>query len=131
MNEIRTMQNNATILIAAAFTMIGFALGRVTAPAHGHCPHAGGCSPGPAMHHMEWVGEAACGEDVQVIVKTLEAEGFEGDTVFSIPGGVVKMVRSGDDVEVEVEMEDAGEGKPGEEVIVTKRIMVVESDGDR
>ena len=125
------MQNNATILIAAAFAMIGFALGRVTAP-----PPAlptPPMTPMSGMHHMEWVSEGVHGEDeVMVIVKSLEDEGFEGDTVFSIPGGQVKLVRNGGEMEVEVEMmEPEADGVPGEvsrEVVVKKQVIVVEGD---
>lgn len=125
------MQNNATILIAAAFTMIGFALGRVTAPQP--VPPASNMSPMSGMHHMEWVSEGGHGEDeVMVIVKSLEDKGFEGDTVFAIPGGEVKLVRNGAEVEVEVEMEasteDAPEAEGSKEVVVRKQVIVVEAD---
>ena len=125
------MQNNATILIAAAFTMIGFALGRVTAPPS--APPAPAMSPMPGMHHMEWVSEGGHGEDeVMVIVKSLEDEGFEGDTVFAIPGGEVKLVRNGAEMEVEVEMEasteDGSDAEGSKEVVVRKQVIVVEAD---
>jgi len=121
------MQQNASILIAAAFTMIGFALGRVTAP---DCPHGTHGHLHPSVHHMEWIGEGGGAEDIQVIVKSLEAEDFEGDTVLMIPGGQVRMVKTGDEIEVEVEMEDT-EGIPsGEQVIVKKQIVVTSEAED-
>lgn len=115
------MQQNASILIAAAFTMIGFALGRVTAPEGYHGPGGHGHR---AVHHMEWVAEGGDAEDIQVIVKSLDAEGFDGDTVLMIPGGEVRMVKSGDEIEVEVEMEELDEENPGEQIVVKKQIVV-------
>lgn len=119
------MERNATLLIAAAFTMIGFALGRVTAP---HPPHpAGGFwfeTSGTAA------GCASMGEDVQVIMTTLEDGDFDGDTVLAIPGGQVMVVERDGEMEVEVEMEEAGENvwiekeTDGAEVIVRKRVIV-------
>lgn len=126
------MQNNATILIAAAFTMIGFALGRVTAPQHPH-HRQGGHRSGTHMNHaMSGVVDGTEAEEVMVIVKSLEDEGFEGDTVFSIPGGQVKLVRNGGEMEVEVEMVESEEneaaGEVSREVVVKKQVIVVEAD---
>ena len=85
---------------------------------------------------MEWVGDGGVG-DVEVIVKRLEGEGFEGDTVFAIPGGEIRMVRHGEEVEVEVEvdmeveMENTQEGNAtGEQVVVQKKVIMVTSDED-
>ena len=82
---------------------------------------------------MEWVSEGGHGEDeVMVIVKSLKDEGFEGDTVLANPGGEVKLVRNGAEVEVEVEMEasteDAPEAEGSKEVVVRKQVIVVEAD---
>ena len=119
------MQQNSAILIAAAFTMIGFALGRVTAPAPPMAPH-----PDHGMLHMEWVSDGGY-EDIQVIVKKLEGEGFQGDTVMTIPGGEVRMIRNGDEIDVEVEMEEAQDGATaGENVVVRKQVIMVTSDED-
>ncbi len=119
------MQQNSSILIAAAFTMIGFALGRVTAPAPSMAPH-----PASGMHHMEWVSDGGS-EDIQVIVKKLEGEDFEGDTVLTIPGGEVRMIRNGDGLEVEVEMEEHEGGETvGENVVVRKQVIMTSSDED-
>ena len=124
------MQQNATILIAAAFTMIGFALGRVTAPQAAHSVSSS--PPMPGMHHMEWVSEGGSGEDeVMVIVKSLENEGFEGDTVMTIPGGQLRMVREGGEVQVEVEMESSSDSESGEQVVVQKQVIVLEGTENR
>ena len=70
------------------------------------------------------------GEDVQVIMTTLEDGDFDGDTVFAIPGGQVMVVERDGEMEVEVEMEEAGENvwiekeSDGAEVIVRKRVIV-------
>jgi len=117
------MQQNASILIAAAFAMIGFALGRVTAP---HCGHP---MNHDMHHHMQWLGEGSDGEDIQVLVRTLEADGFMGDTTLAIPGGQVRVIKSGDEVEVEVEMDTEETTGPGE-VVVKKRVVVTSSDED-
>lgn len=76
------------------------------------------------------------GEDVQVIMTTLDDGDFDGDTVLAIPGGKVMVVERDGEMEVEVEMEEAGENvwiekeANGAEVIVRKRV-VVTTDGQR
>lgn len=76
-------------------------------------------------------------EDMDVQVLTL-TEGLEGDTTMVLPGGgVVKLMRSGDDVDVQValdaamsEVEDqiaSGFGDDGE-VRIEKRIVIVRDD---
>jgi hypothetical protein len=77
---------------------------------------------------MEWIGEGAGTEDLQVIIKSLEAADFEGDTVMVIPGGQVRMVKTGDEIEVEVEMENADGAQPGEQVVVKKQIIVTSEE---
>lgn len=70
------------------------------------------------------------GEDVQLIMTTLDDRDFDGDTVFSIPGGQVMVVERDGEMEVEVEMEEAGENvwveqeANGAEVVVRKRVVV-------
>ena len=91
------MEKNASLLIAAAFTMIGFCLGRVTAP-EGH----GAAAVVRAMDLSEAMGDP--GEDIQLIVESFDEADFEGDTVFAIPGGQVHIVRNGEKMQVEVEM---------------------------
>ena len=118
-SHFAAMDRNASLLIAAAFTMIGFALGRVTAPPP---PPAGGM-------HVDSLGSEWMGEDVQVIVTKLE-DGFEGDTAFTIPGGQVMVVERDGQMEVEVNMEETSEnvwveeGEDGAEVVVRKRVVV-------
>jgi len=124
-SDIEAMQQNSSILIAAAFTMIGFALGRVTAPDVHHGPKGLGH---PAVHHMEWFGEGGSAEDIQIMVKSLESNGFEGDTVIVIPGGEVRMVKSGDEIEVEVEMDEAAGPQTGEHVVVKKQVIVTSEE---
>lgn len=76
---------------------------------------------------MEWVSDGGSGEDeVMVIVKSLESEDFEGDTVLTIPGGQLRMVREGGEVQVEVEMESSSDSDSGEKIVVQKEVIVVE-----
>lgn len=68
--------------------------------------------------------------EVQVIVQSLEEGGFEGDTVFAIPGGQVHMVKNGEDVEVEVEMTETlvNEWVEKDDGVITKHIIVTTED---
>ena len=121
--------NTTTLLVAAAFALIGFILGRVTAP---HPPIAGGHFE--VMKHFSEGDMAAFGGEgeVQVIVKSLEDGDFEGDTVFAIPGGQVHMVKDGEEVQVEVEMTETSVNewveKSDDGAIVKKRIIVTSED---
>ena len=123
------MNSNTTILlVAAAFTMIGFILGRVTGP---RPPMAAGHLE--VLRHMSEGDMTAFGGsgDVQVIVKSLEEGGVEGDTVFAIPGGQVHMIKNGEDVDVEVEMTETSVNEwveKGEDGVITKRIIVTSED---
>ena len=123
------MNSNTTILlVAAAFTMIGFILGRVTGPKH---PMAAGHFE--VLKHMsegDMTALSGSGE-VQVIVKSLEEGNFEGDTIFAIPGGQVHMVKNGEEVEVEVEMTETSVNEwveKGEDGVIKKRIIVTSED---
>ena len=81
---------------------------------------------------MEWVSDGGSGEDqVMVIVKSLENEDFEGDTVLTIPGGQLRMVREGGEVQVEVEMESSSDLESGEKVVLQKEVIVVEGTEER
>jgi len=123
------MNSNTTILlVAAAFTMIGFVLGRVTGP---KTPMAAGHFE--VLKHMSEGNMTALGGsgEVQVIVKSLEDGDFEGDTVFAIPGGQVHMIKNGEEVEVEVEMTETSVNEwveKGEDGVITKRIIVTSED---
>ena len=122
------MEKNASLLIAAAFTMIGFTLGRVTAPKP-HGPHA--MFKAIDFDRMS----AGPGEDIQVIIESFDDAEFEGDTVFAIPGGQVHLVRSEEEMEVEVEMTEEGENvwfEQGEAngAVVVKKQVIVTTDED-
>jgi hypothetical protein len=122
------MEKNASLLIAAAFTMIGFCLGRVTAP-EGH----GAATVVRAMDLSEAMGGP--GEDIQLIVESFDDADFEGDTVFAIPGGQVHIVRNGEEMQVEVEMTEevenvwVQEGQANGTTVVQKQFIVT-SDED-
>jgi hypothetical protein len=122
------MQKNASLLIAAAFTRIGFCLGRVTAP-EGH----GSAAVVRAMDLSETMGGP--GEDIQLIVESFDDANFEGDTAFAIPGGQVHIVRNGEEMQVEVEMTDevenvwVEEGDASGTTVIQKQIIVT-SDED-
>ena len=72
------MNSNTTIvLVAAAFCMIGFLLGRVTSHPAGH--------PMPPMvkemRTMKVIGDGgAVSSDIQVVIKEFEEGDFDGDT---------------------------------------------------
>ena len=94
------------------------------------------CDPSGLAEDYVWVSEDA--EDVQVMVVSDEA--FEGDTAFALPGGgTVNVIRNGEEMEVEVDMdalmedaekrvkvtrEEAADGS----VRVEKRVIVVRDE---
>lgn len=133
-------RNTSLILFSAVFLLLGFLLGRVTAPPP-HGPHAkmkgpATCDPSGLADEFVWVSEDA--EDVQIMVVSDEA--FEGDTAFALPGGgTVNVIRNGEEMEVEVDMdalmEDAGkrvtvtrEEAADGSVRVEKRVIVVRDE---
>ena len=125
--NIKVMKfETSPLLIAAAFTMIGFALGHVTAPKMGY--------PMGPMHEVLMDGMHS--EDVQVFIKEMEGGAFQGDTMFAIPGGEVHLIREGENVKVNVEMtagHDASQNTwtSGEGAMqVVKKVVVVSSDDD-
>ena len=71
----------------------------------GHRGHQSCCAKGgPGRHgHGMHHGDA----DVRALIKDLEASDFQGDTTFTIPGGTVNVVRSGDRLEVDVNVRDS------------------------
>ena len=136
-------KNTSLILFSAVFLLLGFLLGRVTAPP----PHAAlmkgpmTCDPSGLAEEFMWVSEG--GESVQVM--TIADGEFEGDTVFALPGGgTVNVVRRGGDMEVEVEatasQDPAAQGQmenqvtvtrtegPDGEIRIEKRVIVVRED---
>ncbi len=113
------MNTNTTILlVAAAFGAIGFTLGRVTAPSPTGIASAEvvkilktgtetgrGTGTGSGIEEVEVVVERiGDGDGVEMIVETLAAAGFEGDTTIAIPGGAAVISRNGDHIEVSVEV---------------------------
>jgi len=111
----------AAILLAAVFMSLGFILGKVTSRHGGHrgCKSATSCNyskctpppPGKSCDkfiHSEhgnvahWVEE---GGNHMVFVESMMEAGFEGDTVLTIPGGVIHLSIDGEEVEVQVEVE--------------------------
>ena len=133
-------RNTSLILFSAVFLLLGFLLGRVTAPPP-HGPHAkmkgpATCDPSGLAEDYVWVSEDA--EDVQIMVVSDAA--FEGDTAFALPGGgTVNVIRNGEEMEVEVDMdalmedvekrvtvtrEEAADGS----VRVEKRVIVVRDE---
>ncbi|MEC7693182.1 MAG: hypothetical protein VX446_02250 [Bacteroidota bacterium] len=133
-------RNTSLFLFSAVFLLLGFLLGRVTAPPP-HGPHAkmkgpATCDPSGLADEFVWVSEDA--EDVQIMVVSDEA--FEGDTAFALPGGgTVNVIRNGEEMEVEVDMdalmedaekrvtvtrEEAADGS----VRVEKRVIVVRDE---
>ena len=124
------MNSNTTIvLVAAAFSMIGFILGRVTSHPGGHLipPMA------KEMRTMKVIGDGgAVSSDIQVVIKAFEEGDFDGDTSFSIPGGRIQLnqVNGEMQVEVEMEMEEASDadGQASSQSVVTKTIVVTSED---
>lgn len=111
-------KNTHLLLFSVVFLLLGFLLGRVTAPKH------------PRPHHgkrggMKW-SERGNGAGHEVDVRVLTVEDFEGDTAITLPGvGQVNVTRNGDEIEVEVEtgqVEALQAG--GRAVIVTKEVTV-------
>jgi hypothetical protein len=109
-------KNTHLLLFSAAFLILGFLLGRVTAPG-GHGPR------GPHAHgEFHWVEDG----EAQVEVALLADTEFEGDTVFELPGGgTANVVRNGDEYEVEVELDE--QARDGQ-VRVEKRIIVIQKE---
>jgi len=123
--------NSSHLIVAAAFVILGFILGRVTVP---HPPHPHGAEHVEIIKHL--AGDIPGGMEghgeVQVIVKSIEDSDFSGDTVFAIPGGKVHMVKEGDEVQVEVEMDEDGAAtwteRSDEGAVIKKRIIVTSED---
>ena len=85
------------------------------------------------LKHMSEGDLTALGDsgELQVIVQSLEEGGFEGHTVFAIPGDQVHMVKNGEDVEVEVEMTETSVNEwveKREGGVITKHIIFTTED---
>lgn len=122
------MNSNTTIvLVAAAFCMIGFLLGRVTSHPAGH--------PMPPMvkemRTMKVIGDGGeVSSDIQVVIKAFEDGDFDGDTTFSIPGGRIQLNEVNGEMQVEVEMKDVSDegSEASSHSVVTKTIVVTSED---
>ena len=103
------------LVFGIIFLILGFLLGRVT------CTTC--CSPqGKEVRIQKMMldgDDISMGgsEDVQVIVKSLEGDDFKGDTTIAIEGGEIQISRNGEEMEVEVEITDDGEGRVEKKVI--------------
>ena len=111
-------KNTHLLLFSIVFLLLGFLLGRVTAPKHPHLHHG----KHSAVKWTDGGGKAVHDVDFRIITD----EDFEGDTVISLPGvGQVNVTRHGEEIAVEVETdEDQALSAAGRAVIVTKEFTV-------
>lgn len=161
------LKNNsvAAILIAVAFLVIGYGLGKTSSSHRGcHKAHVECCSHDGHGDHAKCGKKAKCNKDSKcskscskkcegkshegckghghdhdhgdhskcshghhneelIIVETLKDDGFEGDTTITIPGGEIKLSINGEDVEVEVEIDE--EHYDGDVHEIHKEVVVV------
>jgi len=96
------------LVFGIIFLILGFLLGRVT----GHKGHGKEVRIKKMM-----MDEMSSDEDVQVIVKTSDGSDFNVDTTIVIEGGEINISRSGEEMEVEVEMSDDGTQRIEKKVI--------------
>lgn len=121
--------NVITVLLCLAFAGIGFLLGRTTGH---HGVHHGGRHQGHCEMHASCgttsksicSGQHGLAKDIEVMIA--DAGDFEGDTVLAIPGGEVMIHRSGEEVQVQVEMDEKGDGNR-----VIERRIVIQKEEDR
>lgn len=93
--------NYLVLLVAAAFTMIGFSLGRVTAP------HAGGNPSFLKMHGIQKMdGFSSSDDSVEEVIQVLLRDGFQGDTIIAITGGLIELKCDGNNVDVNVQIDE-------------------------
>lgn len=127
----------AAILLAAIFMSLGFILGKVTSRHGGHkgCKSAISCnhfdkSCNKSIHSEHancnyWVEE---GGKHMIFVESMMEAGFEGDTILAIPGGEIHISIDGEEVEVQVEVEDHNQKHlEHEEVRIVKVISTEEN----
>ena len=119
----------AAILLAVIFLALGFMLGKVTGKGHHGCNkghHKSSCNHGEHSSNSDFVFHS---DDHMIVVESMMSEGFQGDTILTIPGGEVHISIDGDNVDVRVDEEVLNEhGEHGEhkEVKVVKVITVDE-----
>ena len=122
----------AAILLAAIFLALGFMLGKVTGKGHhgcnnGHhkssCNHVSSCNHGKHSSNCDYVFHA---DDHMIIVESMMSEGFQGDTILTIPGGEVHISIDGDNVDVRVDEEVLHEHKEHGEHDENKEVKVVQ-----
>lgn len=104
-------KNTSLLLAAAAFCLIGFAVGRVTGSSN--CEESCGPIKSSSAEVVRVIktmdiesDEPMEAGEVEVIIERLSADGFEGDTTIAIPGGEARITRTGDNIEVSVKIED-------------------------
>jgi len=104
--------NKSTILFSAIFLILGYLLGS-NANCEETCERYYASSkeccaptpPPPPGCKSAWSGDSD-GDGVQVIVEQILDGGFQGDTAFAVPGGEAVIHVDGDEVRVEVNIED-------------------------
>ena len=127
----------AAILLAAIFMSLGFILGKVTSRHGGHS----GCKSATSCNHFDkscnkslhsehancnhWVGE---GGSHMLFVESMMEDGFEGDTILAIPGGSIHLSIDGEDVQVQVEVEDHNQEHHGHEEVRVVKVMSTEEN---
>jgi hypothetical protein len=125
--DIMNAKNTHLLLFSAAFLLLGFLLGRVTAPGgHGRgCGHTHGHRAQGECHGLE-------AGDAQVEIALLTDADFEGDTAIALPGGgTVHVVRNGEEYDVEVEVDAKvreGARRDQTELRVEKRVVVIQEE---
>lgn len=106
----------AAILLAAIFMSLGFMMGKCSSHRGCHKGSQKGCHKSHSDYkcghdkHKEcavWISEDSehAHGDEMIIVKTLMADGFQGDTTLQIPGGAIVISILDDVVDVNVEIE--------------------------
>ena len=102
----------AALLLAAIFLALGFMLGKVTGKGHHGCDKGNqksSCSHVPSCNHGEHSSDCDFtfqSDDHMIVVESMMSEGFEGDTVLTIPGGEIHISIDGDNVDVSVEIDE-------------------------
>ncbi len=101
------------LVFGIIFLILGFLLGRVTGHKGGH---------GKEMRIKKMImddhGKMSHHDgEVEVIIETLEGSDFKGDTSIVIEGGEINISKSGEEIEVEVEMSDDGSQRIEKKII--------------